>query len=229
MEVCRRVGAGARRDSRSHRADPGRRSPGTYAEFDDRAARLAAAFDAAGLGPDAKVASYLYNCNEYTEALLRDVQAPRRARSTSTTATSTTSSRTCSTTPTPRCWCSTVARRARGGPRPGAEGEALVQVDDGAPHQDFARALRRPARRARSDAAHRALGRRPLLPLHRRHHGHAQGRDVAQRGPRGACSPTARYVLVGRAAARRLERRRRDRRRASVDAGGPRSISRRRR
>ncbi len=37
--------------------------------FDERAARVAAAFTAAGLKPDSKVASYLYNCNEYTEAL----------------------------------------------------------------------------------------------------------------------------------------------------------------
>ena len=41
----------------------------TWQEFDERAARVAAAFEAAGLGPDSKVASYLYNSNEYTEAL----------------------------------------------------------------------------------------------------------------------------------------------------------------
>jgi fatty-acyl-CoA synthase len=40
-----------------------------YGEFDDRAARLAAAFTDAGLRPDSKVASYLYNCNEYTEGV----------------------------------------------------------------------------------------------------------------------------------------------------------------
>jgi fatty-acyl-CoA synthase len=40
----------------------------TWAEFDDRAARLASAFTAAGLGPDSKVALYLYNSNEYQEA-----------------------------------------------------------------------------------------------------------------------------------------------------------------
>jgi len=40
-----------------------------WRSFDDRAARIAAAFTAAGLEPDSKVASYLYNCNEYTEAL----------------------------------------------------------------------------------------------------------------------------------------------------------------
>ncbi len=41
----------------------------TWRSFDDRAARIAAAFTAAGLKPDSKVASYMYNCNEYTEAL----------------------------------------------------------------------------------------------------------------------------------------------------------------
>ncbi len=41
----------------------------TWRSFDDRATRLAHAFTAAGLRPDSKVASYLYNCNEYTEAL----------------------------------------------------------------------------------------------------------------------------------------------------------------
>ncbi len=40
----------------------------TWAEFDDRAARLAAAFTAAGLGADSKIALYLYNGNEYMEA-----------------------------------------------------------------------------------------------------------------------------------------------------------------
>jgi fatty-acyl-CoA synthase len=39
----------------------------TFAELDDRAARLAAAFQAAGLAPGAKVALYLYNAPEYVE------------------------------------------------------------------------------------------------------------------------------------------------------------------
>jgi len=38
--------------------------------FDDRSARLAAAFTSAGLTAGSKVASYLYNCNEYTEGVL---------------------------------------------------------------------------------------------------------------------------------------------------------------
>jgi 3-oxocholest-4-en-26-oate---CoA ligase len=40
----------------------------TWSEFDERAARVAAAFTDAGLQPDAKVGLYLYNCNEYLEA-----------------------------------------------------------------------------------------------------------------------------------------------------------------
>ena len=40
----------------------------TWAEFDERAARVAAALSAAGLEPQAKVALYLYNGNEYLEA-----------------------------------------------------------------------------------------------------------------------------------------------------------------
>jgi fatty-acyl-CoA synthase len=40
----------------------------SWAEFDDRAARLASAYAAAGLGPDSKIGLYLYNGNEYLEA-----------------------------------------------------------------------------------------------------------------------------------------------------------------
>jgi fatty-acyl-CoA synthase len=40
----------------------------TWSEFDERAARLAAAYVEAGLGPDSKVALYMYNGNEYLEA-----------------------------------------------------------------------------------------------------------------------------------------------------------------
>ena len=40
----------------------------TWHEFDERSARVAAAFSAAGLGPDTKIGLYLYNGNEYLEA-----------------------------------------------------------------------------------------------------------------------------------------------------------------
>ena len=45
----------------------------TWAEFEDRAARLAAALQDAGLAPGSKVGLLLYNGPEYYEAL------PRRA------------------------------------------------------------------------------------------------------------------------------------------------------
>jgi len=40
----------------------------SWSEYDDQAARLAAAYTAAGLGPDSKIALYLYNGNEYLVA-----------------------------------------------------------------------------------------------------------------------------------------------------------------
>jgi fatty-acyl-CoA synthase len=40
----------------------------TWRDYDDRAARLATAFAAAGLAPDSKVGLFLYNCPEYAEA-----------------------------------------------------------------------------------------------------------------------------------------------------------------
>ncbi|MDP9464848.1 MAG: acyl-CoA synthetase [Actinomycetota bacterium] len=40
----------------------------TWAEYDERAARIAAAYTAAGLGHDSKIGLYMYNCNEYLEA-----------------------------------------------------------------------------------------------------------------------------------------------------------------
>lgn len=40
----------------------------TWSEYDDQAARLAAAYTAAGLGPDSKIALYMFNGNEYLVA-----------------------------------------------------------------------------------------------------------------------------------------------------------------
>ena len=41
----------------------------SFRQYDDRAARLAAALDAAGVGPGTKVAVYLFNCNEFLESV----------------------------------------------------------------------------------------------------------------------------------------------------------------
>jgi 3-oxocholest-4-en-26-oate---CoA ligase len=40
----------------------------TWTEFEQRSARMAAAYSAAGLGPDSKISLYMYNGNEYLEA-----------------------------------------------------------------------------------------------------------------------------------------------------------------
>lgn len=39
----------------------------TWTEYDERASRLASAFEGAGLGPDSKIGMYMYNGNEYME------------------------------------------------------------------------------------------------------------------------------------------------------------------
>ena len=54
----------------------------SWGEWDDRAARLAAAFRGLGLTDDGKVASYLYNSTEYMEGVFADLEVRRRARST---------------------------------------------------------------------------------------------------------------------------------------------------
>jgi acyl-CoA synthetase (AMP-forming)/AMP-acid ligase II len=53
-------------------SEPGRDH--TFAEFDDRAARLAAALESAGVGPGDKVACYLYNGAAYLEAVFAAVK-----------------------------------------------------------------------------------------------------------------------------------------------------------
>jgi len=53
-------------------SEPGRDY--TFAEFDDRAARLAAALESAGVGPGDKVACYLYNGAAYLEAVFAAVK-----------------------------------------------------------------------------------------------------------------------------------------------------------
>ncbi len=40
----------------------------SWGDYDDRAARVANALDAAGLGPDSKVSLFMYNCNEFMES-----------------------------------------------------------------------------------------------------------------------------------------------------------------
>ena len=117
-----------------------------------------------------------------------------RRRSTSTSATSRRSCGTSATTPTSSRWSSTASSR-RASPRCVGELPALKTLDRRRGRADVAAATARsrPLRGASStkprlrdqsparDFGER-VGRRPLPPLHRRHDGHAEGRDVAARG-----------------------------------------------
>ena len=78
----------------------------SWAEYDERAARVAAAFDAAGLTTDSKIGLYLYNGNEYLEAQYGAFKM-RGVPVNVTTAISMRSCGTCSTTQMPKRWCST--------------------------------------------------------------------------------------------------------------------------
>ncbi len=49
----------------------------TWSAYEDRAARLAAAFAAAGLGHDSKIGMYLFNGNEYMDCLSSTSPSPR--------------------------------------------------------------------------------------------------------------------------------------------------------
>ncbi len=78
---------------------------------------------------------------------------------------------------------SRLARRARRqGARPRADGEALDPGRRRIAAPGLRGRLRRTDCSERSNGADRAQRRRSLLPLHRRHHRHAERRDVAQRG-----------------------------------------------
>ena len=149
-----------------------------------------------------------------------------RCRSTSTTATSRTSCAISSTTPTRSRSCSTASSRPSS-PRSAPSLPRLhtfIAVDDGSDRDrrdvglaadDYEARARRPHRRPRLRPT---LRRRPVPPLHRRHHRHAQGRDVAPR----------RHLLRrdGRRGRRRARRSPRPRRSRSGAASRARAASR---
>ena len=149
---------------------------------------------------------------------------PSRAasrRSTPTTATGPRRSSTCSTTPTPRPWsstprspsCSTAIRDRL--PEGAAAGTCVADGTGAGP--DWARRLRDDRRSAAPTGSTAPWGRsrrRPAAALHRRHHRHAEGRDVAPGRPvqrarrrrQRRCSasrrPTSVEELVGAASTR---------------------------
>ncbi len=175
----------------------------TFRQLDERATRLAHSPCGAGdqAGRPHRALPVQRHGVHRGERWRRTRSAP--CRSTSTTATSRTSSSTCSTTPT-SSRSSTTASSRRGSPRsrrrcrncrrssPSTTAAALTTKRSALP------TTRRRSRKHRRSAnfAPRS-GRRRLHPLHRRHDGHAQGRDVAARGPvllgaDGRRTPTAR-------------------------------------
>ena len=153
----------------------------SWRSFDDRAARIAAAFTAAGLKPDSKVASYLYNCNEYTEALygtfkMRGVPVNVNYRYLEDELVYLLDNSDAEVLLFHGSLGDHVAKVRDRAPNV----KLWIQVDDGSPRQEFAVEYEELLARTRPDAPHRAQRRRPLLPLHRRHHRHAEGRDVAR-------------------------------------------------
>ncbi len=156
----------------------------TWRAFDERAARIAAAFTAAGLRPGSKVASYLYNCNEYTEALygtfkMRGVPANVNYRYLEDELVYLLDNSDAEALLFHGSLGDHVAKIRDRAPKV----KIWIQVDDGSPHQEFAVEYEELLARARSDGTDRAQRRRPLLPVHRRHDRHAEGRDVAHRRP----------------------------------------------
>ena len=136
---------------------------------------------------------------------VRRVQGRRSSRSTPTTATPTTSSSTCGTTPTPVAvvFHGTFARRIERDPGPGAEGADVAvgrrRQRAAAPTGPTPYETAATSRRGAGRAAVGPQRRRPLPALHRRHHRHAQGRDVAPGRPgRRRSTPSLREPALGR-------------------------------
>ena len=167
----------------------------TFAQFDERATRLAHHLQAQGVGAGDRVGLYLYNCNEYLEAALaafklraspvninfRYVEEELRYLFDDADLVA--------LDLPPRVRAARRRRRADA-----ARAADARVVEDGMAMSGAAPARRRPtrdaarvrigARRAQSTRARlrRALRRRRVPALHGRHDGHAEGRDVAARG-----------------------------------------------
>ena len=176
----------------------------TWAELDERAARLAAALHELGLGPDSKVAFYLYNSSVYLETLLacfklRAVPANVNYRYTEQELAYLLENSDAE---------AVVFHGSLGG-RVGAVREqapklrAAVQVDDGTPLLDGALRYEDLIEAHDADGTDRALGRRRPLSLYRWHHRHAQGRGVAPRRPL-RCARARRLLVLRLRAPRRF-------------------------
>ena len=137
----------------------------------------------AGLKPDSKVASYLYNCNEYTEALygtfkIRGVPVNVNYRYLEDELVYLLDNSDAEVLLFHGSLGDHVAKVRDRAPLV----KLWIQVDDGSPHQEFAVEYEDLIARTDPMPRDRAQWRRPLLPLHRRHDRHAEGRHVARRG-----------------------------------------------
>ena len=157
----------------------------SWAEWEDRSARLAAAFKDLGLTEDGKVASYLYNSIEYMEGVFATWKCGGAPVNVNYRYLEEELEYLLANSDTEILLFHGVARRPGREDRredPDAEG-----VHPGRRRLAARRgraAVRGPDRGPRARAAQGdAERRRPLHPLHRWHHGDAQGRHVAQRRP----------------------------------------------
>ena len=159
----------------------------TYAEVDERATRLAHVLAERGVGAGDHVGLYLYNGTEYIEAMLaawkiRAVPINVNYRYVEEELVYLFDDADLAAVIHHQEFAPTLA--AVVDQVPGVH--TFLDVADGSgvemaglPTEDYETAARRGLHRA---GLRRAFGRRPLHPLHRRHHGHAQGRDVAAGG-----------------------------------------------
>ena len=140
---------------------------------------------AAGLGPDSKIGIYLYNGNEYLETQyagfkLRGVPVNVNYRYLDDELWYLLDNADAEALVFHASLGDRVARVARPAPEAEAAGGGRRRRC-ARPGTTVAVALRGPDRRPRADGSHRAARGRRLHALHRRHHGHAQGRDVHRR------------------------------------------------
>ena len=131
----------------------------TWSQLDDRAARLAAALGAAGLRPGSKVASYLYNSNEYIEGVfatfkLRGVPVNVNYRYLEDELAYLIENSDAEALLFHGELGDRVAKIRDRAPRV----KIWIQVDDGAPRRRLRSRLRGAPRRPRSDGTHRAIG-----------------------------------------------------------------------
>ncbi len=191
-------------------SEPGRDY--TFAEFDDRSARLAAALAAAGVGPGDKVACYLYNGAAYLETVfaafkLGAVPVNANYRYTQDELTALLADADAAALVFSGDLAANVTHAARTLPSL----RLLVRVGESSPGSRAGRARAcGPVRRDRAAPGRAAPRRRSALHVHRRHDRQAEGGDLASGRPAavdaGLGVPAARGARSRRARSTRSSR-----------------------